>query len=126
MTAHDFHYSLRRLLDPLTASRYAYLAWYIKNAKRYTSGGSGLTPGDPVEVELNPPADAPNTVRGKLLFGKLVRIDAKDTARDRVYVVQVDGQETAIPSGRHWQVARRPASSLVDRCCSTRASWASA
>ena len=41
VTAHDFHYSLRRLLDPLTASRYAYQAWYIKNAKRYTSGGSG-------------------------------------------------------------------------------------
>jgi len=94
VTAHDFQYSLRRLLDPLTASRYAYLAWYIKNAKRYTSGGSGLVVGDPVEVELNPPADAPNTVRGELLFGKLVRIDAKNnTARDRVFVVQVDGQE---------------------------------
>src|SRR3990172_5954755 len=52
-TAHDFQYSLRRLIDPLTASRYAYLAWYIKNAKRYTSGSSGLEAGDPIEVELN-------------------------------------------------------------------------
>jgi oligopeptide transport system substrate-binding protein len=93
VTANDFQYSLRRLLDPLTASRYAYLAWYIKNAKRYTSGGSGIDAGDPVEVELNPPADVPNTVRGKLLFGILVRIDAKGSTRDRVFVVRIDGQE---------------------------------
>ena len=100
LTAHDFQYSMRRLLDPLTASRYAYLAWYIKNAKRYTSGGSGIEPGDPVEVELNPPADATNTVRGKLLFGTLVRIeegvtadDGKASTRDRVFVVRVDGKE---------------------------------
>ncbi len=100
LTAHDFQYSMRRLLDPLTASRYAYLAWYIKNAKHYTSGGSGIEPGDPVEVELNPPADATNTVRGKLLFGTLVRIeegvtadDGKASTRDRVFVVRVDGKE---------------------------------
>jgi oligopeptide transport system substrate-binding protein len=98
ITAHDFHYSLRRLLDPMTASRYAYLAWYIKNAKKYTSGGSGLAEGDPVEVELNPPADAPNTVRGELVHGKLVRIennaaevDGESSTRDRVFVVNVDG-----------------------------------
>ena len=41
VTAHDFHYSIRRLLDPLTASRYAYQAWYIENAKRYTSAAAG-------------------------------------------------------------------------------------
>jgi len=99
VTAHDFQYSLRRLLDPLTASRYAYLAWYIKNGKRYTSGGSGLAEGDPVEVELNPPADVPNTVRGKLQYGTLVRVDAgkpdaagESNARDRVYVVEIDGK----------------------------------
>ena len=92
-------YSLRRLLDPLTASAYAYQAWYIVNAKRYSLGGSGIAPGDPVEVELNPPADAPNTVRGKLLLGKLVRIDAmratrrQKSSRDRMYVVDIDGKE---------------------------------
>jgi oligopeptide transport system substrate-binding protein len=93
VTAHDFQYSLRRLLDPLTASRYAYLAWYIKNAKRYTSGGSGIEAGDQVEVELNPPLVVPNTVRGKLLFGTLVRIEPKTGTRNRVFVVRIDGKE---------------------------------
>ena len=93
VTARDFQYSLRRLLDPMTASRYAYLAWYIKNAKRYTSGSSGIDAGDPVEVELNPPADVPNTVRGKLLFGILVRIDAKTSTRNRVFVVRIDRKD---------------------------------
>lgn len=100
VTAHDFQYSLRRLLDPLTASRYAYLAWYIKNAKRYTSGGSALAPGDPVEVELNLPEVAPNNQRGELLFGTLVRIDnneptanGKPSTRNRVFVVTIDGKE---------------------------------
>ena len=73
VTADDYLYSIRRLLDPLTASRYSYQAWYIVNAKKYTLGGGQLSPGDPVEVELVPPADAANTVRGELLHGKLVR-----------------------------------------------------
>jgi oligopeptide transport system substrate-binding protein len=101
VTARDFHYSLRRLLDPLTASRYSYQAWYIVNAKRYSLGGGSLSPGDPVEVELVPPADAPNTVRGKLLLGKLVRTeitdaekaDEKTAGRNRVYVVEIDAKE---------------------------------
>jgi oligopeptide transport system substrate-binding protein len=101
VTAHDFLYSIRRLIDPLTASRYAYQAWYIVNAKRYSSGVSALAPGDRVEVELNPPAGSPNTVRGKLLFGTLVRIEPGKAAgnkqassRDRIYVVDVAGNET--------------------------------
>jgi len=99
VTAHDFLYSIRRLIDPMTASRYAYQAWYILNAKRYSLGGSTPAPGDPVEVELNPPIDAPNTVRGKVLLGKLVRIEssmdkaAKESRRDRVYVVELEGKE---------------------------------
>jgi oligopeptide transport system substrate-binding protein len=99
VTAHDFHYSIRRLLDPLTASRYAYQAWYIANAKRYSSGGGTLAPDDPVEVELNPPIDAPNTVRGKVLLGKIVQIempkqelDKPASTRDRIYVVELDGK----------------------------------
>ncbi len=57
-------------------------------------------PGDKVEVELNPPPKLPNTVRGELLHGKLVRIETPEEskgksalARDRVYVVDIDGKE---------------------------------
>ena len=120
VTAHDFFYSIRRLLDPLTFSRYSYQAWYIVNAKRYTLGGSQLSPGDPVEVELVPPTDAPNTVRGKLLHGKLVRTEisrggkeGRDTAgRNRVYVVEIDGKE------RRFQAAPKdyPLKSGSERC----------
>jgi oligopeptide transport system substrate-binding protein len=119
VTARDFLYSIRRLVDPLTASRYAYQAWYIVNAKHYSMGGSMLTPGDPVEVELNPPAGALNTVRGKIKTGKLVRIDAglngkgkTDSARDRIYVVELDGKE------RRFQVADETerVAPGVDRC----------
>ncbi len=92
VTAEDFHYSLRRLLDPQTASRYSYQAWYIENAKRYNLGGSALGPGDPVEVELVPEAELPNTVRGELLFGTLERIE-EPSGGNRVFVVNIDGRE---------------------------------
>src|SRR2546430_2016968 len=42
VTAHDFLYSIRRLLDPNTFSRYSYQAWYIVNAKRYNLAGGGV------------------------------------------------------------------------------------
>src|SRR6476659_6334922 len=101
VTAHDFIYAIRRLLDPLTASRYSYQAWYIVNAKRYTMGGGQLSPGDPVEVELVSPVEAPNTVRGELLRGKLVRSelteeekkDENTAGRNRVYVVEIGGKQ---------------------------------
>ncbi len=100
ITARDSLYSIRRLLDPLTFSRYSYLGWYIVNAKRYTLAGSSLVPGDRVEVELNQAPELPNTVRGKLLFGKLVRIDTADVAgkkpesgHARIYVVDIGGAE---------------------------------
>lgn len=101
VTAHDFYYSLRRLLDPLTFSRYSYQAWYIVNAKKYTLGGGELSPGDLVEVELPLAAGATNTMRGPLLRGKLVRSELseeekkdEDTAGgNRVYVVAIDGKE---------------------------------
>jgi oligopeptide transport system substrate-binding protein len=94
-------YSIRRLLDPLTFSRYSYQAWYIVNAKRYSLGGSQLSPGDAVEVELVQPDGSPNTARGPLLHGKLIRSEIteaekkdEDTAgRNRVYVVDVEGKE---------------------------------
>lgn len=99
VTANDFLYSIRRLLDPLTASRYAYQGWYIKNAKRYSLGGGALKPGDLVEVELNPPAGSTNTERGSLLHGKLVKIEKPPqtngkpgSARDRIYDVELEGE----------------------------------
>lgn len=101
VTTQDFLYSIRRLLDPFTYARYSYQAWYIVNAKRYNLAGSSLKPGDPVEVELLPPADVKNTVRGKLQLGKLVRIDVvpytkknkPDVTTANLYVVNVDGRE---------------------------------
>lgn len=92
VTAHDFHYSLRRFLDPRTAAEYAYQAWYIKNGQNYSSGGSGIKAGDTVEVELNLPTNAVNTKRGELVHGELVRIDQRGED-DRDYVVLADGQE---------------------------------
>jgi oligopeptide transport system substrate-binding protein len=38
VTADDFHFAFRRLLDGKTASRYAYNLWIIKNAKAYGGG----------------------------------------------------------------------------------------
>jgi oligopeptide transport system substrate-binding protein len=94
LTAHDFHYSIRRLLDPMTAAEYAYQAWYIASGGRYTKGAKGIAPGDPVEVELNPPTGSKNTVRGELLLGTLVKIENEVAgARNRVFVVRIDGKE---------------------------------
>lgn len=92
VTAHDFVYSYRRFLDPQTAAEYAYQAWYIKNAHRYSSGGSAIEPGDPVEVELNerPPGALP-FARGEVLYGKLVRVEGEGL--NRVFSVEIDGRE---------------------------------
>jgi oligopeptide transport system substrate-binding protein len=97
VTSGDFVYSFRRLLDPMIGAEYAYLAWYIKNAKRYSLGAKGIGPGDPVEVELNPPAGAVNTVRGKVLRGELVRVEGSDadaqSRRNRVFIVSIENRE---------------------------------
>ena len=37
VTVNDFVFAWRRLLDPATASRYAYNLWLIKNAQAITS-----------------------------------------------------------------------------------------
>jgi oligopeptide transport system substrate-binding protein len=91
VTAEDFAYAIRRLLDPFTAAPYAYQAWYIENAKRYSLAGEGVSPGDPLEVELNPRPEAVNTRRGELIHGRLVRIDG--VLKDRTFVVETDGRE---------------------------------
>lgn len=38
VTADDFLYSWRRLLDPATAAEYAYQAWYIQNGRAFNEG----------------------------------------------------------------------------------------
>ncbi len=111
ITAEDFRYSLRRLLDPRTAAQYSYQSWYIKNARRYNGGGRALRPGDAVEIELNLPPDVVNTLRGEVLRGRLVRIEdpagqplaaaALDAAANDesfkietwTFVVEIDGAE---------------------------------
>jgi len=94
LTAHDFHYSMRRFLDPRTAAEYAYQAWYLKNARRYSQGGSGIEPGDAVEIELNLPVDAVNTKRGEVLLAKLVRVEERGED-ERTFIVQLGDEEVA-------------------------------
>lgn len=101
VTAHDFLYGLHRTINPLSGHRYAYQAWYIKNAKRYSSGLAGIDPGDRVEVELNLTDDQHDNVqhdilRGELLHGELVskspEVEGADISERRI-VVRMDGQD---------------------------------
>ncbi len=48
VTAHDFEYSWKRLLNPATAAEYAYFLFDIENAAEYNSG----TLGDPEQVGI--------------------------------------------------------------------------
>lgn len=125
VTAHDFHYSLRRLLDPLTAAQYNYQSFYIKNAKKYASGGRAVRPGDPVEVELNVSPDAINSIRGEVIRGTLVRVEnaagqalgaaALDQAMQDpelrlealTFVVNLDGRERSFRYADDGEVANR-------------------
>jgi len=124
-TAEDFYYSMRRFLDPRTAAEYAYQAWYIKNARRYSSGGRAVRAGDRVEIELNQPVDAINTRRGEVLRGELVRIedaDGKALGEDQLaaaakdaelalegwtFVVSTDGAEQGFRFADDIDAARR-------------------
>lgn len=81
VTAEDFVYSMRRFLSPATAAEYAYQAWYLKNAKRYSTGAGSLREGDPVEVELfSRPEGAPPFAGGELLYGVLKEIEPDSDA----------------------------------------------
>lgn len=105
VTAHDFVYSMQRFLDPMTAAEYAYQAWYLTGAKRYSTGARALEPGDPVEVELHErPDGALPHARGQLLRGELVRVELDEGAEPdpdadtsytehRTFVVSIDGQQ---------------------------------
>lgn len=93
ITAEDYRYSLRRFLDPRTAAEYAYQAWYIVNARRYSGGADALKIGDKVEVELNLPTNAINTLRGEVLHGALVDVqDVNAPVEERTFVVEIDGR----------------------------------
>jgi len=109
-TSQDFLYSWRRMLDPMMAAEYAYQAWYIQGAKRYSLGARALKPGDPVEVELHPlpPEDRPPGTRpharGEVLRGKLIAVELDQVEQEllddedkffehRTFVVEIDGQE---------------------------------
>ncbi|MCA9241445.1 MAG: peptide ABC transporter substrate-binding protein [Planctomycetales bacterium] len=104
VTARDFEYSMRRVLDPVTASEYAYQAWYLVGAEDYTKPSQALAPGKKVEIELHrPPAGAPQHARGEVLRGELTAIeidpDAGERADDpaeffktRTFVVDIDGK----------------------------------
>lgn len=109
VTAHDFVYSYRRFLDPMTAAEYAYQAWYIKNAKRYSSGAAGIEPGDLVEVELNErPSGSLPFARGRLLHGRLV--SKEGTGEGRVFTVEIDGRE------RRFRAGEFPAHDGIEPC----------
>ena len=95
ITADDFYYSFCRFLLPATGGEYSTLFFVVKNAEKYTK--RSFVVGDPVEIELLRSPGVPDTVRGRLLNGKLIRIEGEDGAESggdrRVYVVHVDGSE---------------------------------
>lgn len=43
LTAQDVEYGVKRSIDPITASRYAYILYVIKNAKAVNAGEEGIT-----------------------------------------------------------------------------------
>ncbi len=106
VTAHDFVYSLRRVLHPNTAAPYSYELWYIVNADRYTKRELKL--GDPVEIELTKkeqlPEDKPYLrdtalnsnnrilpgILRKIRTAKIVDSDSDDDPPE--YIVEIGGQ----------------------------------
>ena len=133
--AADFHYAWRRFLDPRTAAQYAFQAWYIKNARRYNSGGRAVRPGDPVEVERNLAPDAINTLRGEVVRGTLIDIlDEKGTPLAAVQLDAAADDETldladwtfvVEVAGRKERFRRQRARPGAGKCCSTFVKWAS-
>ena len=78
----------------------------------------------------NPPADAPNTVRGKLLLGKLVRIDVarsekaiKSAGRDRIYVVEHRRQRASLQAASNDDPSRRAGRALPTSAARFSRSW---
>lgn len=109
VTAHDFVYSFRRFLDPMTPNRYVFqLTSYVHNADRYYSP-SMLQPGDPVEIELYPERDLIG-IRGKVLRGytfveRVLQGEAPDPEdedappRQYLYILEKDGNQHRFLAG---------------------------
>ncbi len=104
VTAHDFVYSLRRFLDPITASKYVYqLTSYVAGSDRYYSSWS-LQPGEPVEIEKFPDRDLLG-IRGEVLRGRTfverLQVDGtpasppaeNEDAAKHIFVVDHNGQQ---------------------------------
>ncbi|REJ68822.1 MAG: peptide ABC transporter substrate-binding protein [Planctomycetota bacterium] len=118
VTADDFVYSYRRLLDPLTAAQYAYQLYYVVGAEKYNRGQVAV--GDRVEIErFDPPSGAPPHARGELLRGTLLEyaeafVDdpaagktelSDDEQRERLrrrvrmYTIEIDGEARRFKTG---------------------------
>ncbi|MGL4513343.1 MAG: peptide ABC transporter substrate-binding protein [Lacipirellulaceae bacterium] len=90
VTSADFVYSMRRFLDPRTLAEYAYQAWYLKNAQRYSRAARGVNVGDPVEVELHTRAQGARPhARGELVKGVLEAIET-DLGASAVALAKAD------------------------------------
>lgn len=93
LLSHDFVWSWQRMLNPETASEYAYQLHYVKGAKNYTA--AAVQEGGSVEVEIGervkPQQPFP---RGDMVRGVLAKIERpidlseSDAAQATVYVVQ--------------------------------------
>ncbi len=108
VTARDFHYSWRRFLDPRTAAEYSKLAWHIMNAERYNRGASALEVGDDVEIELNLPEDAINTLRGEIEYGKLVRVEDRGNDEQTFVVETPAGNVSFCPTDDQQAATEKP------------------
>jgi oligopeptide transport system substrate-binding protein len=76
VTADDFVFSFRRLMDPKTASEYAYLLYFIKNAQPVNEGklpltALGVRAVDPLTLEItldHPAAYLPEILKHQITF----------------------------------------------------------
>ncbi|MDF1838089.1 MAG: ABC transporter substrate-binding protein, partial [Planctomycetota bacterium] len=69
VTAHDFEWSMKRMLDPRTGSQYAYQLWYVVGAKAFT------TEVHPIKHErAGQPVHDPDTVAIRALDDKTLEI----------------------------------------------------
>ena len=120
VTAADFVYSFRRLLDPETAADYASQLWYLKQGKKYTSGDSLLAPGDPVEIELHTaPAGAAPHARGRLEFGKLKEIIASPLPAAGETAVEENTAQGSVADSPDAEIAQSADSPPVEKALAT-------
>jgi oligopeptide transport system substrate-binding protein len=70
VTAHDFAWSMKRMLDPRTGSQYAYQLWYVVGAKAFT------TEVHPVgHAQAGQPKNSPDSVAIRALDAKTLEIE---------------------------------------------------